>query len=445
MMRILLLLTCLLLAACGRAEEAREPAGHDHAAKTAAADEHAHEEAGADHDHDAAGQDEHGGDDGHAHAEEAPKGPQGGRLLRRDGYAVELKIVEAGVPPHYQAWIYREDRPLPADAAQLTVELTRLDGRRETHTFAPTAAGLVAASTVGEPHSFDVRVSAVIDGRTLQWQYPSYEGRTRIAAATAQQAGIVTRAAAGGEIRDEHEVQGLITPVEGRHARVVARFPGPVREVRVSVGDTVRAGQVLAVVESNVSLSDYAVKAPFAGTVLARHAAVGDLAGDKALFEIADLTRLWVDLHLFGADAGHITPGLPVEVVRLTDDVRAQTTLDRVLPGTATASQSTVARASIDNADGRWRTGAAVRARVTVAVQPVALLVPLAALQRLRDWDVVFIRVGEDYEVRPLRLGRRDAANVEVLEGLQPGDEVVVEQSYLIKADIEKAGAGHDH
>jgi cobalt-zinc-cadmium efflux system membrane fusion protein len=179
--------------------------------------------------------------------------------------------------------------------------------------------------------------------------------------------------------------------------------------------------------------------------VLSRQASVGELAGDEPLFEVADLSALWVDVHLFGADAQHITPGLPIVVTRLSDGEHARTTLDRVLPVTATASQSTVARATLDNTDGQWRPGAAVRARVTVAEHEVPLIVPLAALQRYRDWEVVFVRVGEEYEVRPLELGRRDAAHAEVLEGLRVGDDIVVEQSYLVKADIEKAGASHDH
>jgi cobalt-zinc-cadmium efflux system membrane fusion protein len=268
---------------------------------------------------------------------------------------------------------------------------------------------------------------------------------TTIAADIAQRYGIVTAPAAAGTIRDEHEVQGLLTTVEGRHARIVARFPGPITAVRVGVGDTVTRGQTLATVESNISLSTYPVTSPLAGTVLARNAGAGDLAGDAPLFEIADLSSLWVDLHLFGADAQHITPGLPVTVTRLSDGVEANTTLDRVLPGTATASQSTVARATIQNTDGRWRPGAAVRARVTVSETPVALRVPLAAVQRADGRDVVYVRVGERYESRPVALGARDAVNVAITSGLQPGEEVVVEQSYLIKADIEKSSAAHEH
>ena len=129
----------------------------------------------------------------------------------------------------------------------------------------------------------------------------------------------------------------------------------------------------------------------------------------------------------------------------MSDGVTVETVLERILPGTATASQSTVARATIVNADGMWRPGSAVTARITVEQQPADLVVPLSALQSFRDWTVVFVRVGDTYEFRPLELGKRDAHQVQVLSGVNKGDEVVVEQSYLVKADIEKSGASHDH
>ncbi|KRA82015.1 hypothetical protein ASD78_01745 [Lysobacter sp. Root667] len=269
---------------------------------------------------------------------------------------------------------------------------------------------------------------------------------TTIPAAIARQSGIVVAAAGPGTIADEHEVQGLVTPLEGRVARVTARYPGPVRTLRANVGDRVRAGQTLATIDSNLSLTTYAIAAPISGVVLARNAAFGEVATEgTALFEIADLSTLWVDLHVFGADASHLRPGLPVTVMRMGEDSGVATTLDRILPGTATASQSTVARASIANADGLWRPGSAVRARVTVELQPVALAVPLSALQRMDERDVVFVREGERYSARPLRIGRRDARRMEVISGLKAGEQVVVEQSFLIKADIEKSGAAHEH
>ena len=268
---------------------------------------------------------------------------------------------------------------------------------------------------------------------------------TTIDAKTADEVGIRTAAVAPGIIRDAHDVQGLLTPVEGRHARIRARFPGPVKTVHVGVGDNVKAGQPLAVIESNASLAPYDVSAPFTGTILDVAVGAGDLAGDEPLFELADLSSLWVDLHLFGADAQHITPGLPVQVTRLSDGIKADTKLDRVLPGTATASQSTVARATVRNVDGRWRPGTAVRARVTVSERKAALVVPTTALQTVENATVVFVHSGDTYTARPVRLGERDAENAEVLEGLKAGEEIVVEQSYLIKADLGKASAEHEH
>jgi cobalt-zinc-cadmium efflux system membrane fusion protein len=215
--------------------------------------------------------------------------------------------------------------------------------------------------------------------------------------------------------------------------------------VHVGVGDVVKAGQMLATIESNVSLTAYAVTAPFGGTILDVSAVPGDLAGEQPLFELADLSSLWVDLHLFGGDAQHITSGMTVEIIRLSDGSQSVTTLDRILPGTATASQSTVARATIKNSDGQWRPGAAVRARVTVRERQAALVVPVLALQTFEGETVVFTREGNSYTPRVVKLGERDVLNAEVLAGLKEGEEVVVEQSYLIKADLEKESAGHEH
>ena len=86
----------------------------------------------------------------------------------------------------------------------------------------------------------------------------------------AKAAGISVAKAGPGVIADEHEVQGLLVPIEGQVAKVTGRFPGPVRSLRANVGDQVRAGQVLATIESNLSLSTYTVTAPISGVVTAR-------------------------------------------------------------------------------------------------------------------------------------------------------------------------------
>ena len=385
-------------------------------------------------------------DHGDSHGKQAT-GPHGGRLLREQAQGIELALTDANGTPRFEAWLSRDGQPLPVTAARVELRLTRLGGRVEWHTLKPGADGmLVSTRPIAEPHSFDVEVEAEFDGAVLRARYAQYEGRTTIAADVAESAGIRAAPVQAGTIADEHELQGLLTPVEGRVAQVAARFPGPVRRLVAEVGDAVRAGQTLAVIESNLSLSNYTLASPISGVVLARDASVGGVAAEgQALFEIADLSTLWVDLHVFGVDAQHIAPGAAVAVTRLSDGVSAQTTLERVLPGTATASQSAVARARLDNSDGLWRPGAAVKARITVARQPAGRVVPLSALQSVDGREVVFVRVGDIYEARPVTLGQRDARQVEVLAGLDSGEQVVVEQSYLVKADLGKSGATHAH
>ena len=66
-------------------------------------------------------------------------------------------------------------------------------------------------------------------------------------------------------------------------------------------------------------------------------------------------------------------------------------------------------------------------------------------MQAFRDFTVVFEQVGDEYEVRMLQLGQQQGDWVEVLDGISAGAQYVSANSYLIKADIEKSGASHDH
>lgn len=403
----------------------------------AASDEHGHA-------HEASGHDDHG--HGHGSEEdEVPKGPNGGRLHEAGDLAIELKIEEDGMPPRYVAWVTRDGEALDLAQAKVEVQLERLGGQIDRHRLAPEDGRLVANSVVGEPHSFVVTLRATVGGETAEWTYDSFEGRTTIDAEAAEEAGVLVATVRGGAIAETLQAAGNVAVPPGRSARVAARFPGVVRDVRVEVGDRVSAGQALAAVESNASLSRYAVTSPIAGTVLERSAESGALAGEEPLFVIADLNTLAADLALFGSDAARVQSGAAVQLRRVADGYTVQASVERVLPAADAHSQSLVARVVVPNADGLWRPGMAVEARVVTAQAEVPLRLPLAAVQRFRDWQVAFLRIGDTYEIRPLELGRSDGDWIEVKDGLKAGDEVVVEQSYLIKADIEKSGASHDH
>lgn len=377
------------------------------------------------------------------------RGPHRGRLLREGDFALELQIFEDGVPPEYHVYLFRDGKPLPPDAATVTVELTRLGNTVDRFTFTPKGDYLLGSGTVVEPHSFSVVVTASESGKEHRWAFDSFEGRTRIAAATAQEAGIKTEIAGAATIADTLILNGRVVPNAERVREVSARFPGPIRGVMKSIGDRVRAGDTLAKVESNESLQTYAVTAPIAGVVVERHANPGETAGSEPLFVIADYGQVWAELSLFPRDLSRVRTGQAVRVKAVDGGLEAEGKIVRVAPaqGAAPGAQSSVylARVVIDNSRGRWAPGLFVQGEVLVGEARVPLAVRRSGLQAFRDFTVVFAQVGETYEVRMLELGRQDDAWVEVLGGLEPGTQYVAENSYLIKADIEKSGASHDH
>jgi cobalt-zinc-cadmium efflux system membrane fusion protein len=365
-------------------------------------------------------------------------------LLAEDDFAIELAIFEAGVAPELRAWATLAGEALAPATVELTVELTRLDGRVDRISFAPAADYLRGDREIEEPHSFDVAIAVTHAGRAYRWAYESHEGRTTILADVARAAGIETDTAGPGVILESLSLYGSIVPDTTRVREVDARFPGIIRAVRRQVGERVAAGDALVTIESNESLQTYTLTAPIAGVVTARHAEPGEQTGVERLFEIADLSTVWAELSVFARDRARVRTGHAVELTA-EGGVTGEGAIDYLAPLGDRASQSVTARVVLENSDGRWTPGQFVTATVTIDETAVPLAVPLAALQTFRDFDVVFARVGDTYEVRMLELGRRDAERVEVLDGLAPGTVYVTANSYLVKADIEKAGASHDH
>lgn len=113
--------------------------------------------------------------------EEFERGPHKGRMLRKNGFALELTIFEDGVQPQFRVFAYQNDKPVDPAKVRLTVELKRLTGAVNHFNFTPQNNFLAGDAAVAEPHSFDVTVAAVYGGENYGWSFPSYEGHTVIA------------------------------------------------------------------------------------------------------------------------------------------------------------------------------------------------------------------------------------------------------------------------
>jgi cobalt-zinc-cadmium efflux system membrane fusion protein len=273
----------------------------------------------------------------------------------------------------------------------------------------------------------------------------SVESRTHIDPEAARASGIDVEVAGRARIREILTLHGTIVPDPQRVFRLQARYPGVVRQVRKQIGDRVTAGEVLAVVESNESLQRYNVLAPAAGVIVTRDANPGVSVTDEPILTLVDLSSVWVELASFQHDLGRIKPRQAVRIRDVDGHLSADGRVESIAAVGSAASQSMTVRVVLPNPDDQWRPGLFVAGEVTVADSEVPLAVRRRALQRLDERDVVFEQVGDAYVARPVELGRHDSDWIEVKSGLAPGARYVTANSYLIKADIEKSGAAHEH
>ena len=381
-----------------------------------------------------------------AQEQDFERGPHNGRLLRDGDFSLEITIFETGVPPEFRVYPFESGQPIAPNSVELSIDLARLGDHVDPFNFVAQNDFLRGDAVVLEPHSFDVSVSARHSSGQYQWNYESYEGRTQIEPEIASAMGIEVEQATSGLVRETIELQGNVLPHPDAVTEVRGRFPGLVLSLQKTVGDSVQRGEELARVQSNESLQAYIVTAPQSGTVIARNASVGSASSDKPLYVIADMSRLIADFTIYPRDLDRVAVGQTIQVSTSVDGSTATSgTIERILPTLDAYSRAATARVLLKDMDSTWRPGQFVQGLVVIAEHDVSLAVRESGLQSFRDFTVVYARVGDTYEVRMLDLGRRDGKFIEVLGGLEPGTTYVTENSFLVKADIEKSGASHDH
>jgi cobalt-zinc-cadmium efflux system membrane fusion protein len=391
---------------------------------------------------------EHGGEH-EEHTEEQERGTHGGKLFRNGDFSLELTIYEKNVEPHFRIYLYDNNKPVlvkDADAdADIAVTLTRLDNEVNIFNFTPQDDYLLGDSVVVEPHSFDVKITATYKNKTYNWTFASYEGRTSIDDAMAEKNGVKTEQATEQTLYQYLPLTGRIVSNPNATAQIRGRFSGIVKNVSVNWGQNITKGQVLATIESNKSLTNYTVTSPINGIVTQRNTNIGDVTGNNVLFVISDYSTVWVQANIFQDDLKNIKIGYPVTIQSLTGEHETTGKISMFLPKIDANSQTTTAVIPIDNPNNIWSPDMLIKGNVLIASQSVPIAVKTSALQKFRDFTVVFEKVNNTYEVRMLDLGFNNGEWVEVISGLKPNATYVTENSFLIKADIEKSGASHDH
>ncbi len=195
--------------------------------------------------------------------------------------------------------------------------------------------------------------------------------------------------------------------------------------------------------------SIYALRAPFAGTVIEKHAILGELATpEKTLFAVADLSLVWIEANLFEKDLPRVKRGAQARVLVTAYPGES-------FPGRLTYISDTVdretrtvqARVEVANRDGRLKPGMFATANLQTAELTEALTVPQSAVVLLEGKLVVFVQEGNAYEARNVQPGFQAGGQVQIVDGIHRGERIVVDGAYELKARLLKSqmGEGHVH
>lgn len=257
--------------------------------------------------------------------------------------------------------------------------------------------------------------------------------------------GIEIKDARTGVIINHIDVTGEIKAEPSRLSHLIPRYPGIVKEVYKTVGEKVKQGDVLALIESNESLTTYEVQSLLDGTIIELHMAKGDLVGGEELaLTVANLDKVWATLSIYQRDINKVKVGHYAMVSFGSEERGEEGTISYVSPVVDEATRTASARVILNNNSGKWRPGMFVSAKIYVSEKKVPIVVEKSALQTLEDKTVVFIKRGDEFFPQQVKLGLENDVSVEIASGLQAGQQYVSKGSFTLKAEILKESFGGD-
>jgi cobalt-zinc-cadmium efflux system membrane fusion protein len=265
-------------------------------------------------------------------------------------------------------------------------------------------------------------------------------GTVVLPAAAIEKAGIVLGTAGPATIDVTVELPGQVTPDSSRVQVVKPRFGGVVHSLGKQIGDPVARGETIARIQSNESLTDYAVTAAMDGRVVSRGATVGEaVTSDTPLYTIVDLTRVWVEFAIYPHQLGAIRRGLPVRISAAGQPGVFTGTIDYVGALMAADTRSSAGRVVVPNGSGRWEPGMMVTVTVITDHAQVAVAVPDEAVVRTAEGAAVFVAEGDRFRIRPVVTGRTDGRTTQITSGLKSGESIAIRNAFVLKAELEKA------
>lgn len=218
------------------------------------------------------------------------------------------------------------------------------------------------------------------------------------------------------------------------------------REAEIAVQNAKQKLEALgATASSSGPFNKLDIRAPFDGLIVDKHIAIGESVGaETKVFTVSDLSTVWAEV---------VVPAKDLEIVRVgTAAILRSTASDATATGKVSfvsaligeQTRSARARVVLKNPQLAWRPGLFVNVDIVTGSSEVKVAVEKEALQSIDGKQVVYRKVDGGFAAQPVTIGRTDGRMVEVLGGLEVGQQYAAAGSFTIKAEQGKGEAGHD-
>src|SRR5450830_768182 len=193
-------------------------------------------------------------------------------------------------------------------------------------------------------------------------------------------------------------------------------------------------------------LNRYEIRAPFDGMVLEKHIALGEAVKEDAnIFVISDLSTVWAEIAVPAKDLATVRVGGKAEVKASAFDASAKGTITYVGALIGEQTRTAKARITLSNPDMAWHPGLFVTVAVVSGEADAAVTVHSEAIQSVEDKPTVFVRIKQGFQATPVKLGRSDGKLTEITQGVRSGTPYAAQGSFVLKSELGKDAAGHEH
>ena len=254
---------------------------------------------------------------------------------------------------------------------------------------------------------------------------------------------IKTEDAALGSLENTLKAAGRVSENLNKTAKVMSTLEGRLTKLNHDLNDKVKAGDVLALVQTPELLGRaLEVKAPIDGVITDRKSTAGELVTKETqIYTISEPTNLWVLAEIKERDIAAVKDGLSASFTVLAyPEETFRGKVARIGNRVEDQSRTVETRIEVNNADGRLKPGMFADVEIVTTVTKDVLVISDKALQTNGEEVIVFVALDAmKFEKRVVKLGMEQHGRVQVLEGVKAGEKVVTEGSFILKSEMLKS------